>query len=59
MAASYEQPKQVLEYYTSNKEARVGLEGMVLEDQVVDHILAKAKVSEKKTNFDGLMNNTK
>ncbi len=59
MAASYEQPQQVLEYYTSNKEARMGLEGMVLEDQVVDHILSKAKVSEKKTSFDELMNNTK
>ncbi len=56
MAASYEQPKQVLEYYTSNKEARIGLEGMILEDQVVDYILAKAKVTEKKTSFDELMN---
>jgi len=37
----------------------MGLEGMVLEDQVVDHILSKAKVSEKKSSFDELMNNTK
>ena len=56
MSASYEQPQQVLEYYRNNKEARQGLEGMILEDQVVDHILSKAKVSEKKTSFDELMN---
>lgn len=57
MSASYEQPQQVLEYYTKNKDARANLEAMVLEDQVVDHILAKAKVSEKKSSFDELMNN--
>ena len=57
MAASYEHPQQVLDYYTKNKEARSGLEAMVLEDQVVDHILDKATVSDKKTNFDELMNN--
>lgn len=56
MSASYEQPQQVLEYYRNNKEARAGLEGMILEDQVVDHILSKAKVSEKHSSFDELMN---
>ena len=29
---------------------------MVLEDQVVDHILGKAQVSEKTANFEDLMN---
>ena len=56
MAASYEDPQQVIEYYTKNKEARVNLEGMVLEDQVVDFILSKARVSEKVSSFDELMN---
>ncbi len=57
MAASYEQPQQVVDYYTKNNEARASLEGMVLEDQVVDHILSKAKVEEKSTSFEDLMNN--
>lgn len=57
MAASYEQPQQVIEHYTKNNDARASLEGMVLEDQVVDHILDKAKVSEKPSNFEELMNN--
>ncbi len=56
MAASYEQPQQVIDYYTQNKEARANLEGMVLEDQVVDYILDKAKVSDKTSSFDELMN---
>ena len=56
MAASYDEPRQVVEYYTKNKEARANLEGMVLEDQVVDYILEKAKVSDKPSSFDELMN---
>ncbi len=56
MAVSYEQPDQVLNYYRQNKQARSGLESMVLEDQVVGHILDKASVTEKTANFDDLMN---
>ena len=56
MAASYEEPQQVIEYYTRNKDARSSLEGLVLEDQVVDHILGKAKVSETSKTFEELMN---
>jgi trigger factor len=56
MAASYEEPQQVIEYYTRNKDARSSLEGLVLEDQVVDHILGKAKVSETSKTFEQLMN---
>ena len=57
MAASYEQPQQVIDYYTKNQEAKASLEGMVLEDQVVDHILSKATVEEKTASFEDLMNN--
>lgn len=56
MAASYEQPQQVVDYYTKNPDARASLEGMILEDQVVDHILEKAKVTEKSMNFEEIMN---
>ena len=57
MAASYEHPQQVVEYYTQNQDARTNLEGMVLEDQVVDYILENAKVTEKQVAFEELMNN--
>jgi trigger factor len=56
MAVAYEQPDQVREYYRHNQQARSGIEGMVLEDQVVAHILDKAKVTEKEASFDDLMN---
>jgi len=56
MAVSYEQPDQVRDYYRQNKQARSGIEGMVLEDQVVTHILDNARVTEQETSFDDLMN---
>jgi trigger factor len=55
MAIAYEQPDQVRDYYRQNREARSGLESMVLEDQVVALILDKAKVTETKGNFEELM----
>jgi len=58
MTASYEQPDQVIEFYRQNQEARKGLESMVLEDQVVSHILDKAKVTEKQSSFEEIMNST-
>lgn len=58
MAASYEQPDQVMDYYRQNQEARSSLEGMVLEDQVVSHILDKATVTEKQRSFEDMMNNS-
>lgn len=56
MAVAYEQPEQVQNYYRQNQQARSGLESMVLEDQVVGHILDKASVTEKTASFDDLMN---
>ena len=57
ISESYEDPQQVIDYYTKNKDARTSLEGMVLEDQVVDHILDKAKVTEKTVSFEEMMGN--
>ena len=56
MAQSYEDPAQVEDYYRQNKQARANLEAMVLEDQVVDHILNQAKVTDKASSFKELMN---
>ena len=55
MAAAYEQPEQMIEYYRQNKDARTSLEAMVLEEQVVSHILSKARVTEKETSFEEMM----
>ena len=56
MAVAYEQPDQVRAYYRQNQQARSSIEAMVLEDQVVAHILEQAQVTEKKVSFEDLMN---
>ncbi|MCP4492845.1 MAG: trigger factor [Gammaproteobacteria bacterium] len=56
MAASYQDPAQVKGYYRQNHEARSQLEGMVLEDQVIEHILEKATVTKKQSSFEELIN---
>jgi len=42
MASSYEDPAEVIEYFKNDKQQRSQIEAVVLEDQVVDHILASA-----------------
>jgi trigger factor len=55
IASTYQEPKEVIEYYSSNQELMAGVESAVLEDQVVDHILSQAKVSEVETNYDEII----
>jgi trigger factor len=56
MAATYPDPEPVLKAYRQNPEAMRQLENLVLEDQVVDHLLAKAKVTDQPTTFKDVMN---
>jgi trigger factor len=56
-AKSYEQPAQVVAYYLSDRERRAEIEAVVLEDNVVDHVLSKAQVSDEDVAFDELMGN--
>jgi len=55
LAQNYEQPAQVVAYYLSDRQRRSEIEAMVLEENVVDHILSKAKVTDEKVDFDELM----
>lgn len=55
LAAGYEQPEQVVRYYRSNREAMAGIEGLVLEDQIVDKVLEKASVERMTMSFDQVM----
>lgn len=54
-AKSYEQPAQVIAYYLSDKQRRAEVESLVLENNVVDHVLAAAEVSDEDVDFDTLM----
>ena len=54
-AANYEQPAQVVSYYLSDRARRAEVEGIVLEDNVVQHVLATAKVEDEAVAFDQIM----
>lgn len=54
-AKSYEQPAQVVTYYLSDRARRAEIESLVLEDNVVDHVLAAAQVTDEAVDFDTLM----
>ncbi|MGB6241000.1 MAG: trigger factor [Castellaniella sp.] len=54
-AKSYEQPAQVVAYYLSDRQRRAEIESLVLEDNVVDHVLAAAQVTDENVDFDTLM----
>ena len=54
-AKNYEQPEQVVSYYLSDRQRRAEIEAVVLEDNVVDHVLAQAKVSQEAVEFEKLM----
>lgn len=54
-AQSYERPEEVVRYYISDKARLAEVEAIVLEDNVVQHVLAKAKVTDEKVSFDDLM----
>lgn len=52
---SYEDPKEVLKYYFSDRRRLGEVEALVLEENVVNYVLGKAKVSSKTVAFDELM----
>ena len=54
-AQNYEQPAQVVSYYLTDRQRRAEIEAIVLEDNVVQHVLEKAKVTEEQVPFDQLM----
>jgi len=55
-AKAYEDPQQVVKYYFSDRNRLADIEAMVIEENVVNHVLSKAKVTEKAVAFDELMN---
>lgn len=55
MASSYEDPTEVIEYFKNDKQQRAQIEAVVLEDQIVDHILAAAKVTNTDVSYEELL----
>ncbi|KGT94904.1 trigger factor [Erwinia typographi] len=56
MASAYEDPTEVVEFYSKNNELMNNMRNVALEEQAVEAVLEKAKVTEKATNFQELMN---
>jgi trigger factor len=55
LAASYEKPADVMRWYYSDNRRMAEVEAVVIENNVTDFVLSKAKVTEKSVGFDELM----
>ena len=55
LAASYEKPQEVVRWYLSDNNRMAEVEAVVIENNVTDFVLAKAKVTDKSVSFDELM----
>lgn len=55
LAASYEKPADVVRWYTSDNRRMAEIEAVVIEGNVTDYVLSKAKVTDKAIGFDELM----
>jgi len=54
-AQTYQSPEEVISWYNSNPQELNKVESVVLEDQLVDWVLEKAKVKETTISFKELM----
>ncbi|HLT03421.1 MAG TPA: trigger factor [Pseudomonas sp.] len=52
MASAYQEPEQVVAWYLKNEKQLNEVRSVVLEEQVVDTVLEKAKVTDKAVSYD-------
>ena len=55
ISQSYEKPAEVVRWYLSDRQRMAEVEGVVIENNVAEFVLGKAKVSDKALPFDELM----
>jgi trigger factor len=55
MAQSYEKPAEVMRWYLGDRQRMAEVEGIVIENNVTEHVLATAKVNDKTVAFEELM----
>ncbi|MBW6453213.1 MAG: trigger factor, partial [Methyloprofundus sp.] len=55
MAASYEDPEQVVSWYYGDKKRLAEVEQLVLEDATVEWVLGKVKVTDETVAFNDVM----
>jgi trigger factor len=55
IASQYETKDEVVDYYYNNPQQLQQVEALVLENQVVDFLLAQADVSDEKLSYEELI----
>ena len=55
LAASYEKPEDVVRWYFGDRQRLAEVEAVVIENNVTEFVLSKAKVSDKAVSFEELM----
>ena len=55
LAASYEKPEEVVRWYFGDRQRLAEVEAVVIENNVTEFVLSKAKVVDKAVSFDELM----
>ncbi len=55
MSQSYERPAEVVRWYLSDRDRMAEVEAVVIENNVTDFVLSRAKVTAKSLPFDELM----
>ena len=55
IAAPYEQPQQVIDWYMGDKQRLAEVQALVTEEQIVDWAMEKAKVVDKSMTFKDVM----
>jgi trigger factor len=56
VAATYEDPQALKDYYRNNRQAMQTIEAAVMEEMIVDWVLEKASVNDDNRDFDAVMN---
>lgn len=55
LSQSYEKPSEVMRWYLSDRQRMAEVEAVVVENNVANHVLERAKVTAKEVPFDELM----
>ena len=55
LSQSYEKPSEVMRWYLSDRSRMAEVEALVVENNVANHVLEHAKVTDKSVPFDELM----
>jgi len=55
IASTYENPHEAIEYYNKNSNASERIYAEIMEEQLIDSLLAKAEIVEEQKTFDEVM----